>query len=45
ARHVKGKAIADSDALDVLWAKREELDKLDMHPLVRRTLEQAFTIA
>ncbi len=42
ARYVKGEAIPDSDASDVLWVKRKELSRLDMHPLVRRTMELAY---
>ncbi len=42
ARYVKGEAIPDSDASDVLWVKRNELGRLDMHPLVRKTVELAY---
>jgi 8-oxo-dGTP diphosphatase len=42
ARYVKGEAIPDSDASDVLWVKRKELGMLDMHPLIGRTAELAY---
>ena len=42
ARYVSGEVHPNSDALEVLWATREELDTLDMHPLARKTTQQAF---
>ena len=44
ARYVSGEAHPNSDALQVLWATREELDTLDMHPIARRTAQQAFEV-
>jgi len=45
ARYVSGEAHPYSDALEVRWATREELDTLDMHPLARKTTQQAFEMA
>ena len=42
ARYVGGEAHPNSDAMEVLWATSEELDTLDMHPIARRTAQQAF---
>jgi len=42
ARYVNGEAHPRSDAAEVRWAAREELDVLDMHPLVRETVRRAF---
>ena len=42
ARYVEGEVHPQSDALEVRWAAREELDALDMHPLVRETVRRAF---
>ena len=42
ARHLSGEVHPQSDALEVRWAAREELDALDMHPLVRETVRRAF---
>ena len=42
ARYVNGEAHHRSDAAEVRWAAREELDVLDMHPLVRETVRRAF---
>ena len=45
ARYVSGEAQADTDALDVLWVVREELDTLDMNPITRERINQAFDMA
>ncbi len=45
ARYVSGEAHADSDALDVRWVAREELDALDMNPITRERINQAYDIA
>jgi len=44
ARHLSGEAHPRSDALEVRWATREELDVLDMHPLARETVQRAFEV-
>jgi 8-oxo-dGTP diphosphatase len=38
ARHTRGEVRAQSDAGDFMWAKAEEISKLDMHPELRRML-------
>ena len=45
ARYVRGEAQADSDALDVRWVVREELDALDMNPTVHENVIRAFGMA
>ena len=45
ARYVSGEALPDSDALDVRWVKHEELDTLDMNPIVYENIERAFNVA
>ena len=42
ARYVSGEARPASDALDVRWVRREELHALDIHPIGREILLQAF---
>jgi 8-oxo-dGTP diphosphatase len=42
ARYVSGDVHPDSDASEVRWATCEELDTLDMHPLARKMVQQAF---
>ena len=37
-----GEAIASSDAADTKWATREQIDELDMNPIVRRIIMSAF---
>ena len=37
-----GEAIASSDAVDVKWAARNQIDELDMNPIVRRIVMKAF---
>lgn len=38
ARHTGGEVRAQSDAGDFMWARAEEIPKLDMHPELRRML-------
>jgi ADP-ribose pyrophosphatase len=45
ACYVSGEVHPNSDALDAVWATREELDILDMHPGARKTIQQAFEMA
>lgn len=45
ARYVSGEAHADSDALDTRWVAREELDALDMNPVVHENINRAFDMA
>ena len=45
ARYVSGEAHADSDALEVRWVIREELDTLDMNPIVYENIKRAFNMA
>lgn len=42
ARYVSGRACPGSDASEVRWVTRAELDGLDMHPLAREALQRAF---
>lgn len=42
ARYVSGEARPASDALDVRWAWREELQALDIHPIGREIVLRAF---
>jgi len=42
ARYVSGRARPGSDASEVRWVTRAELDGLDMHPLAREALQRAF---
>jgi 8-oxo-dGTP diphosphatase len=44
ARYVSGKAHPDSDALDVCWVAREELDSLDKNPIVHENIIRAFSL-
>jgi hypothetical protein len=39
---VAGEAHPGSDAREVGWATRQEVDRLDMHPLARRVAQRAF---
>ena len=45
ACYVSGEAHPDSDALDVRWVIREELDTLDMHPIAYENIIRAFDMA
>jgi len=45
ARYVSGEAYPDSDALDVGWVIREELDTLDMNPIAYENINRAFDMA
>jgi 8-oxo-dGTP diphosphatase len=45
AHHVSGRARPGSDASEVRWAIRAELDGFDMHPLARKALQRAFELA
>lgn len=42
AQYVSGTARPDSDASEVRWVERQELDLLDMHPQARQTVQQMF---
>ncbi|HET7090232.1 MAG TPA: NUDIX hydrolase [Anaerolineae bacterium] len=42
ARYLTGEAQAGSDASEVRWATREELNALDMHPRVRETVHATW---
>ena len=44
AHHISGEAQAGSDALDVKWAARRELGGLNMNPVVRENMLEAFKI-
>jgi len=44
AHYTSGEARPDSDALDVRWATPQELNNLDMHPVVRKNMLKAFEI-
>jgi ADP-ribose pyrophosphatase YjhB (NUDIX family) len=45
ARYLSGRAHPGSDASEVRWAARAELDGFDMHPLARKALQRAFELA
>jgi 8-oxo-dGTP diphosphatase len=45
ARYVSGEARPDSDALEVRWVKREELDSLDINPIACERINRAFDMA
>jgi len=45
ARYVDGTAHPGSDALEVRWATCEELDILDMNPVVRKNMQYSFEVA
>ena len=45
ARYVSGEAHTDSDALEVRWVAREELDTLDMNPIAYENINRAFDMA
>jgi len=42
SRYLGGEVRPDSDALALHWATREELDTLDMNPVVRENMKKAF---
>ena len=42
ANYVSGRIHPGSDAAEILWGTYEELNSLDMHPLARKTVQQAF---
>jgi len=44
ARCAGGEARPGMEALDVRWATKEELSSLDMNPLVRKNMSEAFDI-
>ncbi len=44
AYHVSGEAEAGSDALDVRWVTRRELSGIEMNPVVRRYMLEAFKV-
>lgn len=44
AGYVSGNARPGSDALDIQWATSEELNNLDMNPVVRENMLKAFKI-
>jgi 8-oxo-dGTP diphosphatase len=44
AFHAGGEARPGMEALDVRWATRGELDNLDMNPVVRKNMSDAFDI-
>jgi len=45
ARHISGEAHPGSDALEVRWTTYEELDTLDMNPVVRKNMKYSFDVA
>ena len=45
ARYVSGEAHPDSDAMEVGWMVREELDTLDMNPIAYENINRAFDMA
>jgi len=45
ASYLGGKATPDSDALAVYWASYRELENLDMSPVIRKNIKQAFDTA
>ena len=44
AYYVAGEIRPGSNELDVRWATRRELDELDMNPIVRKNMSEAFDI-
>ena len=44
ARHISGEARPDSDATEVRWATPQELNNLDMHPVVCKNMMKAFEL-
>ena len=44
AHYTSGEAHPDSDALDVRWVTPQELNNLDMNPVIRRNMLKAFEI-
>ena len=44
ADYVSGEPRAGSDAVDVRWAESKELDGLDMNPVVRKNMLEAFRL-
>ncbi len=44
ARYMGGEAQPASDALDIFWVAREELEALDMHPLARKAIRRSFEV-
>jgi len=45
ARHMSGEARADTDAMDVRWVIREELDTFDLSPVTYENVVRAFDMA
>jgi len=45
ARYISGEACPGSDALEVRWATRQELDTLDMTAAVRKNMQHSFGVA
>ena len=45
ARYLSGETHPGSDALAVCWATHQELDNLEMSPVVRKNIKQAFQVA
>ena len=45
ARYISGEACPGSDALEVRWARSEELDTLNMTPAVRKNMKYSFEVA
>ncbi len=45
AHYAGGEARPGSDAGDLRWVTRDDLNELDMHPLARQALHQAFDVA
>jgi ADP-ribose pyrophosphatase len=43
AQYVSGVAHPNSDASEVCWVTREELDTLEMHPLAQQIVRQTFS--
>jgi len=41
----QGEIRPGSDALEVRWATYEELDALDMNPVVRKNMQHSFEVA
>ena len=45
AQYVSGEARPNSDASEVRWVTAREVSTLDMHPIARQAVRQAFEIA
>jgi ADP-ribose pyrophosphatase len=45
AQYLDGEARPGSDASEVRWIASEDLGTLNMHPLARQAVQQAFTMA